>query len=86
MKNLLTLLLALGFVIGMTACGGTTTTEESDAAEGTEQVEGAAEEMDAVEAEATGEEMMEEEATEEEATEEEATEEEAEEETEEEGA
>ena len=41
MKNLLTLLLAFGFVLGMTACGGTTATE-GDAAEATEAVESSA--------------------------------------------
>ncbi len=66
MKNLLTLLIALGFVFAVTACGGESSSyEESDEA-ATESVEGTEDAME-----------TEDEATEEEATEEEATEEDA---------
>ena len=65
MKNLLTLLIALGFVFGVSACGGSTTTTEESTPEATEAVEAtetevmeATDEVDstAVEAEAPGEE------------------------------
>ena len=50
MKNLLTLLIALGFVFGVSACGGSTTTTEESTPEATEAIE-ATEEVEATETE-----------------------------------
>ena len=49
MKNLLTLLIALGFVFGVSACGGSTTNTEESTLEATEEVE-AIEEVEVMEA------------------------------------
>lgn len=51
MKNLLTLILAFVFIIGMTACGGAATQEDNT--EATETVEGMETSIDATETDST---------------------------------